>query len=87
MEILLIVLIVLVLAALVLLALLWRRDSTARLALGLESSLALLRADLDRVERNIRIITEANNLPRLPSIGEVIDRRFLPPEAERVKKF
>jgi DNA recombination protein RmuC len=54
MEILLIVLIVLVLAALVLLALLWRRDSTARLALGLESSLALLRADLDRVERNIR---------------------------------
>ena len=40
-----------------------------------------------RVERNIRIITEANNLPRSPSIGEVIDRRFLPPEADRVKKF
>jgi NitT/TauT family transport system substrate-binding protein len=40
-----------------------------------------------RVERNIRIITEANNLPRSPSIGEVIDRRFLPPEAERIKKF
>ncbi len=54
MEILLIVLIVLVLAAIVLLVLLWRRDSTARLALGLESSLTLLRADLDRVERNVR---------------------------------
>ena len=40
-----------------------------------------------RVERNIRIITEANNLPRSPSISEVIDRRFLPPEAERIKKF
>jgi len=54
MEFLLIVLVVLALAGLVLLALLWRRDPGARLASELESSLASLRADIDRVERNIR---------------------------------
>jgi NitT/TauT family transport system substrate-binding protein len=40
-----------------------------------------------RVERNIRLIVEANSLPRSPSLGEVIDRRFLPPAAERIKQF
>jgi NitT/TauT family transport system substrate-binding protein len=40
-----------------------------------------------RVERNIRIIVDANKLPRSPSLGEVIDRRFLPPAAERVRQF
>lgn len=40
-----------------------------------------------RVEKNIRIIVEANKLPRSPSIDEVIDRRFLPPAAERIKQF
>jgi len=40
-----------------------------------------------RVERNIKIIVEANQLPRSPSLNEVIDRRFLPPASERIKQF
>jgi NitT/TauT family transport system substrate-binding protein len=39
-----------------------------------------------RLERNIRIVVEANKLPRTPSPGEVFDRRFLPPAADRMKK-
>ena len=40
-----------------------------------------------RVERNIRIIVDANKLPRSPALGEVFDRRFLPPAADRIKQF
>jgi DNA recombination protein RmuC len=54
MEILLTVLLLLVVVAIVLLALLWRRDPAAAVARELEARLALLRADVDRVERSLR---------------------------------
>jgi NitT/TauT family transport system substrate-binding protein len=40
-----------------------------------------------RLERNVRIIGQANNLPRLPAPGEVFNRNFLPPLAERPKQM
>ena len=40
-----------------------------------------------RLERNIRIVVDANKLPRSPAPGEVFDRRFLPPLAERMKQL
>jgi NitT/TauT family transport system substrate-binding protein len=40
-----------------------------------------------RVERNIRIVVDANNLSRSPSAAEVFDRRFLPPLADRMKQM
>jgi NitT/TauT family transport system substrate-binding protein len=40
-----------------------------------------------RVQRNIQIVVDANKLPRSPSPGEVFDRRFLPPLADRMKKL
>ncbi len=54
MDVLLYVLIGLVALAIVLLFLLLRRDPAQALAAELESRLALLRADVDRVERNLR---------------------------------
>ncbi len=54
MEILLYALLVLLVVAIVLLVLLWRRDPSAAVARELEARLALLRADVDRVERNLR---------------------------------
>jgi NitT/TauT family transport system substrate-binding protein len=38
-----------------------------------------------RIERSIRIVVDANNLPRSPSAGEVFDRGFLPPAADLMK--
>jgi NitT/TauT family transport system substrate-binding protein len=40
-----------------------------------------------RLERNVRIIGQANNLPRLPAPSEVFNRNFLPPSAERPKQM
>ena len=40
-----------------------------------------------RLERNVRIIGQANNLPRLPAPSEVFNRNFLPPLAERPKQM
>ena len=40
-----------------------------------------------RLERNIRIMTEAQNLPRAPAPNEVFNRSFLPPLAERPKQM
>jgi NitT/TauT family transport system substrate-binding protein len=40
-----------------------------------------------RLERNVHIIAQANNLPRLPAPSEVFDRSFLPPLAERPKQM
>jgi NitT/TauT family transport system substrate-binding protein len=40
-----------------------------------------------RLERNIRIIAEANGLPRSPAPTEVFDRSFLPPLSERLKQM
>jgi NitT/TauT family transport system substrate-binding protein len=40
-----------------------------------------------RLERNIAIIVQANNLPRSPAPGEVFNRSFLPPLAERPKQM
>jgi len=54
MELLLYVLIVLAVVAIVFQILLWRRDPARGLAAELESQLTLLRADIDRVERNVR---------------------------------
>ncbi len=54
MDILLAVLLALVLVAVVLLVLMFRRDPSAAVARELEARLALLRADVDRVERNLR---------------------------------
>jgi NitT/TauT family transport system substrate-binding protein len=41
----------------------------------------------DRLERTIRIVVEANGLPKAPSPADVFDRRFLPPASERVRKL
>jgi DNA recombination protein RmuC len=54
MDIVLYALLVLMVVAIVVLVLLWRRDPSAAIARDLESRLALLRADVDRVERNLR---------------------------------
>jgi NitT/TauT family transport system substrate-binding protein len=40
-----------------------------------------------RLDRNIRIIAEANSLPRSPAPTEVFDRNFLPPLSERPKQM
>lgn len=37
----------------------------------------------ERMARAIGQVKEAFELPRLPAAGEVFDRRFLPPLAER----
>lgn len=54
MELLLYLLIALAIVVIVLQILLWRRDPTRALASELESRLALLRTDIDRVERSLR---------------------------------
>lgn len=38
-----------------------------------------------RLERTIKIVVDANTLPRTPAPGEVFDDRYLPPIAERLK--
>jgi NitT/TauT family transport system substrate-binding protein len=40
-----------------------------------------------RLERNIRIITEAQSLPRAPAPNEVFNRSFLPPFTDRPKQM
>ena len=40
-----------------------------------------------RLDRNIRIIVEANNLPRSPAPSEVFNRSFLPPRSERLTQM
>jgi DNA recombination protein RmuC len=54
MELLLYLLIALAIVVILLQVLLWRRDPARGLASELESRLTLLRADIDRVERNLR---------------------------------
>ena len=41
--------------------------------------------DIDeaRMKRGIDIVADANQLPRTPAVGEVFDRSFLPPRAQR----
>jgi NitT/TauT family transport system substrate-binding protein len=41
--------------------------------------------DDERFRRGIAIVTEANQLPRVPGMDEVFTRAFLPPAAERIK--
>ena len=45
--------------------------------------------DMDdaRLERLIRRIVEVKKLPRMPAVGEVFDRSFLPADAERIKSL
>ena len=43
--------------------------------------------DEARLKKAIGIIVEANQLPRTPTPGEVFDRSFLPPRAERPAKL
>lgn len=43
--------------------------------------------DDDRLKRTIKIVVDANGLPRTPAPNEVFDRRFLPPTAELIRKF
>jgi NitT/TauT family transport system substrate-binding protein len=40
-----------------------------------------------RLERTIKIVVDANALPKSPAPSDVFDRRFLPLVAERVKNF
>jgi len=40
-----------------------------------------------RLERTIKMVVNANSLPKTPTAGEVFDRRFLPPLGDRVRKF
>ena len=40
----------------------------------------------ERFSRGIEILAQAQNLPRLPAMGDVFDRRFLPPLAERIMR-
>lgn len=40
----------------------------------------------ERFTRGIEILAQAQNLPRLPAMGDVFDRRFLPPLAERIMR-
>jgi NitT/TauT family transport system substrate-binding protein len=39
-----------------------------------------------RLRKSIDIVVDANQLPRTPAVGEVFDRSFLPPRAERPSK-
>ena len=43
--------------------------------------------DDERLKRTIKIVVDANGLPRTPAPNEVFDRRFLPPTAELIHKF
>ena len=45
--------------------------------------------DMDdgRLGRLIELVARTKNLPRKPTVGEVFDRRFLPPEAERIRSL
>jgi NitT/TauT family transport system substrate-binding protein len=43
--------------------------------------------DDSRLERLIALTVEAKKLPRTPSLREVFDRSFLPPEAERIRSL
>ncbi len=43
--------------------------------------------DAERLKRAIKMVAEANNLPRVPTNEEVFDRSFLPPRAERASKL
>ncbi len=43
--------------------------------------------DTERMARAIRIVVEANQLPRSPSVDEIFNRSFLPPMADRVTRF
>lgn len=54
MDFLLYLLLALVILAIVLLLIIWRRDPAARLITEMESRFALLRADIERVERGLR---------------------------------
>jgi NitT/TauT family transport system substrate-binding protein len=49
--------------------------------------LGLGEVDDSRVERNIKIIVDANKLPRTPGVNEVFDHRFLPAAADRLKQL
>jgi NitT/TauT family transport system substrate-binding protein len=40
----------------------------------------------ERFTRGIEILAQAQNLPRLPAMADVFDRRFLPPLAERIMR-
>jgi len=44
--------------------------------------------DIDeaRLKKDIAIVVEANSLPRTPEPGEIFDRSFLPPRADRPSK-
>ncbi len=37
--------------------------------------------------RLIGLIARTKKLPRTPSVAEVFDRRFLPPESERIRSL
>ena len=45
--------------------------------------------DMDdaRLARLIKLVVEAKKLPRMPSVREVFDRSFLPPDAERIRSL
>jgi NitT/TauT family transport system substrate-binding protein len=45
--------------------------------------------DIDeaRMQRAIDIVADANQLPRKPAVGEVFDRSFMPPRADRPSKL
>jgi NitT/TauT family transport system substrate-binding protein len=43
--------------------------------------------DDSRLERLIALTVEAKKLPRKPSVREVFDRSFLPPDAERIRSL
>jgi len=40
----------------------------------------------ERFTRGIEILAQAQNLPRMPAMADVFDRRFLPPLAERIMR-
>jgi NitT/TauT family transport system substrate-binding protein len=40
----------------------------------------------ERFTRGIEILAQAQNLPRMPAMAEVFDRRFLPPLSERITR-
>ena len=41
----------------------------------------------ERFTRGIGILAQAQNLPRMPAMAEVFDRRFLPPLSERITRL
>ena len=41
----------------------------------------------ERFTRGIEILAQAQNLPRMPAMAEVFDRRFLPPLSERITRL